>query len=273
MYYISYICARLRSTNNTTAYVIMVKTQRYPEKRFSHVSIPERRQIWRVSRTICCLIFAGLVTACVTNFNEVHYFTSVGQAGDGKPTNYFRLTINGKASFAKTRYVSGYYDERAVDLFFNELKTTPGTVEDIAKIFIDNQKDPGTEDLVKPLSPTPQNGTLVMLFSTNANSVANAIGSFAESHAVADAITNLVNRDAIVAARRNSALASNRTREATAISNELKALFDELDTTDREELNRGYMRILNAIGNHIEPGVRFADFKDADSWLTKNVSQ
>jgi hypothetical protein len=71
-------------------------------------------------RSFLLLIAALLLGACST-FNERHFFKSPG--ANGAPPNYFRLDISGSVNFSSARYVSGYYDEAAVDLMFNELKS------------------------------------------------------------------------------------------------------------------------------------------------------
>jgi hypothetical protein len=69
---------------------------------------------------------ALLLGACSTTFNERHFFKSPG--AKGAAPNYYRLDIKGNVRFSSARYVSGYYDETAVDLLFNELKSPkPGT--------------------------------------------------------------------------------------------------------------------------------------------------
>jgi len=37
--------------------------------------------------------------------------------------NIFRVTVHGNAEMANVRYISGFYDQRAVDLFFNETRS------------------------------------------------------------------------------------------------------------------------------------------------------
>src|SRR5438132_3275792 len=75
---------------------------------------------------LAILVLAVFVSGCVTTFHEDHYFQSASSRS-GHATNYFRLQVDGWAAFSSARYISGYYDERAVDLFFNEIKTGTGT--------------------------------------------------------------------------------------------------------------------------------------------------
>ena len=77
-----------------------------------------------VSALAQCLtttISALVMSSCATTFKENHYYQSINPKTQ-RVTNYYRLTVNGYAVMSSARYVSGYYDERAVDLYFNEVK-------------------------------------------------------------------------------------------------------------------------------------------------------
>jgi len=120
-----------------------------------------------------------LVFGCA-NIREDHYFKSYSKNA-GVATNYFRLTVKANADLSSARYIAGYYDERAVDLFFNEIKSAAGTNQtNPSKLFMDNQESPGSDEVLKPLDPQQQ-GAFVMIFSTNAEAVANTIGNFAKA--------------------------------------------------------------------------------------------
>ena len=149
-------------------------------------------------RFLIGLISVFLVASCAS-IKEDHYLASVTKKGE-RPTNYFRLKVRGSSQLSSARYVAGFYDERAVDLFFNELKTADSS----SKLFADAVKSPGSNEVIKSLDPSKR-GAFVMILSTNADAVADTIGSFAESGVAAEAITNLVNQSRIREARRTDA--------------------------------------------------------------------
>jgi hypothetical protein len=189
----------------------------------------------------------GLV-GCATSFKEDHYFQSLNPT-TGEVTNYYRLRVRGRAAGSSARYVSGYYDERAVDLFFNEVKldTTDTDSSSRGEIFSANLKDPGANDTIKPLSPDDTHGTFVMILSTNASSVSRAIGQFAENQVIADAVTNLTNRDKIL--REASAL-KGRAARANATADELAnlmALLPKSDMPEFSETEKALLRVLNSL--------------------------
>ncbi len=208
------------------------------------------------------------LAGCSSDFKEVHYFKSVStDDSQDRPTNFYRLTITGQSAFSNARYVSGFYDERAVDLFFNEIKSDPENNNAIAKIFEDDQKEPGSDEVIKPLSPDNKNGALVMIFSTNANAVAGAIGSFAENQVVADAVTNLINRSTIKEARAAKAMLEANSAQATAVKAELEALFGAEEISNPATAKIAYGRILSAIANALDPDTHLATFEEAEAWF------
>ena len=172
-----------------------------------------------------------------TSFSEDHFFESRARES-GKTTNYFRVRVSGSASLSKARFVSGYYDERAVDLFFNETKLAGGEVTNVPVVFESGQDNPGTDEVIKPLTPSAQHGSLVMLLSTNARDVAAAIGQFAENQLVADAITNIVNRDVVSALRESETLPKFEQAQAEAIAKELESLLDPRRIPGRTPMDR-----------------------------------
>jgi hypothetical protein len=209
------------------------------------------------------------LSAC-TSFSEDHFFQSRA-VGTAKPTNYFRVRVSGSACLSAARFVSGYYDERAVDLFFNEIKLAGGESTNVTKVFEDQQKDPGTDEVIKPLTPSAQNGTLVMLLSTNARAVADAIGQFAENQLVADAITNIANRDIVRQLREAEASPEFEHAQADAVAKELEALFGLVKADqDAVSVERAYLRILGVIARSRGASVSFDDMAAARAWFASN---
>jgi hypothetical protein len=219
-------------------------------------------------RTAILLVTAGaLLTGCVTSFKEDHYFKSVGPSPEAQ--NYFRLRITGRATFSSARYIAGFYDERAVDLFFDEMKSASS--EDDAKIetlFQGGQIDLAAGQKIVPLAPELENGAFLMIFSTNARAVANTIGEFAESQVVADAVTNLVNRDEIRETARAVTAQKVAEERATAISSELASLVGALgSSSEKTPTLEGALRILSAIANAQGRIGGFQTIEEARGWF------
>ncbi len=205
------------------------------------------------------------------SFREVHYFKTVDSSS--RAVNYFRLTVKGNAGFSSARYLASCFDERAVDLFFNELKTPENTVRPIFKV--DSGQDPPSEiELDSCKSP----GKFVMIMSTNPDSVANTIGSFAESNVSAAAMTNLLNRDAIATARLEKAGADATTKRLTATREELTAQIQGIPSDDgaggppdQAVVTDAFLRVVNTVGRELG-APPFQNLTDARAWLSRNRS-
>jgi hypothetical protein len=208
-------------------------------------------------------LLAGAITAgCFARVRESHYFATYdSEAPGGEPVNFFRLSVDGGATFANARYVSGFYDERAVDLFFNELKSN-----DERTLFQENLRSPGTETVLRPLDPD-ERGAFVMLMSTNADAIANAIGSFSESQAVADSIVQLVYRDELREAAGARASASGRKVTAAAFAAELNELLAEDALTSSALAQAAFLRAINLAARELGATQTFTDTEEARRWF------
>lgn len=223
--------------------------------------------ISRAASVLVAVVAVAALAGCV-GFSQVYHFQSAPSA-DGVP-NFFRVKVTGDAETARARFLAGFYDERAVDLYFNEVKSGNG---DIRKIFEDNQKEPGdANSVVKPLTPDGARGSFVMIYSTNPKAVADTIGSFAESQLVAEALTNLLNKKEVEAARALTATRSVNDATATSLAEELAALVpaapaDGAAVPSQASLTRTYLRTLEVISRNSGGPASFVDLAAAKAWL------
>lgn len=220
-------------------------------------------------RALPSLALAALVCGCWAKFEETHFFQQPGPFGQA--ANYYRLEVSGGTWFSSSRYIAGYYDERAVDLFFNQLKPAGQNGGGISPLFVADQKEPGSAETITPLTPTSGRGAFVMLFSSDANAVANAIGQFSESQVVAEAVTNLVNRPIIQSSREASAMAQAESMRSASLVMELDGLFQALSETDTAEqaaVRHRALDILRALARASGDMSSFSDFDDAERWLS-----
>jgi len=233
-----------------------------------------RARRW-AARAFVAFLPIALCGACATTFEEHHYYQALDPKTE-KVTNYYRLTVRGYAAMSSARYISGYYDERAVDLYFNEVKVaqTPEGATSTQELFSKEIKDPGTQEVIKPLSPDSQHGAFVMILSTNASNVSRTIGQFAENQVVADAITNLANRDVLL---QTASVATARAGSANATADEVSrliALLPDGTTPTAKESEASLLRILNAIGTGIEGHpVAFESLDQAAAWQAQSTSE
>ncbi len=210
--------------------------------------------------------FAALTSSACASIREDHYFEEPVRDGSGA-RNYFRLRVRGRAGFARARYVAGYYDERAVDMYFNEVKPASGSEDVVRPIFGPEPREPGGE-VFKPLSPPEDRGAFVMILSTNAKVVADVIGQFAESQVVSDAITNIVNRDALKEARGAVAAFDAEVKASEHVASELETLHGQVAAATPQP---GYLAMLNAIARHFgrSEGFTHSTVAEAREWLER----
>ena len=211
---------------------------------------------------------------CSATVHENHYFAAYRDNVDGvrEPVQFYRLTVDGNTQFSNTRYLSGYFDERAVSLFFNEIKAPANQ-----KLFDDTMVLPGAAPGTKltPLTPSPENGAFVMIMSTNADAVASTIGSFAESQVVADALTRMLSRDRILAKGQSDARLSVQKAEGTALVGQLEAQTNAARVAGTGKLAAdNYLRALTTLARSL--GYNGADFdkaEDARNWFVLDASR
>jgi hypothetical protein len=168
----------------------------------------------RVAALAALSAVACLPAGCST-FSETHFFKS-----EGEEANYYRLRVRGNTGLGSARYLSGYFDEEAVNEYFNETSqpaaarfstTRPAAAENA------EGDAEGGEERVRPLGASPDdNRILVMLLSSNSDAVADQIGAFAQNREIATMLGGLLTRGQVAAQRRAAReLAVEKTRAAT----------------------------------------------------------
>lgn len=215
----------------------------------------------RIAFFVC---FVSIMMASCSAFREVHYFKD-----ENKPVpNYYKLRIKGFTCFASSRYLSGYFDEEAVDDYFSEMsqpnkgKFTPRKSE--------QGKQADTE--MKPLSSELKDKRLVMILSSNSDAVATQIGAFVENKKATDALAVILNR--------------NNTEQMRAIEGEmqvqqvsgqiLKDLGEQIigrmdaGTITTSEANTSLLQYINALAAELGNKKPFNTMDEAAKWLESN---
>jgi len=211
---------------------------------------------------------------CAATIHENHYFAAYKQTADDvrEPVQFYRLTVDGNAQLSNVRYLTGFFDERAVSLFFNEMRSPAN-----AKLFDDSMTLPGAPAGTKitPLSPTATDGAFLLIMSNNADAIAGTIGSFAESQVVADSLTRMLNRDRFLAKTKSDAKLSVQKAEATALITQLEAHAKAAkDAITGEQAAASYRRALTALAQSLGyNGAEFANVAEARSWFTLDASR
>jgi hypothetical protein len=232
---------------------------------------------WRCWGSVAVL---GLLlgTFGCTTIDERHYYQSVDK--EGKPVNFYRLTITGYAQMAKARYMAGYYDERALDLYFDEyLGSTKSSaahklfepsvqppVDPKAKNPDDSKPDaePGKAVAVQSTSTDSalKGKAFLMVLSTNAQAVVDQVSALVDSQTFAETLATVANKDSIVAAR-NAALADPiENRRFGALKATLEKQFNALEaTTDDAQAEPIAKAILETIIAAVDKPTLFVSFE------------
>jgi hypothetical protein len=132
--------------------------------------------------------------------HERHFFRAVEH---GKVVNYFRVDVKAHASFSSARYLSGYFDEAAVDTYFatfTQPSSFPGAApskgkaEGGAEETVEGGGEKGGEKdcVITPVDPCLAGKKLVMLLSSNSDEVASQIGTFADGQEASGLLGRLV---------------------------------------------------------------------------------
>ncbi len=218
-------------------------------------------------------VAAVVLAGCASVVGESHYFAAFRESAPGvrEPVQFYRLQVESGSQMANARYLSGYFDERAVSLFFNELKGTPN-----ARLFDDNQTLPGSGGTkLKGLSPDAGDGAFMLILSTNADDIANTIGSFAESQVVADALTRLLNRDQIKAKASSDARLAIDKAEATALVTRVEAQARQATgAATGSAAAAHYLRLLSTLAQGLgRSGPEFSTLAQAQDWFALDASR
>lgn len=207
---------------------------------------------------------ALLLTACGTTVKEVHYFASYDS--NGKPTEFFRLTVSGSAQMSGAKFQSGYYDERALDLFFNQIGAD-GKAPDNGKNILRCPAEGSCDLSLASLNPD-EHGAYMLILSTDADAVANAVGTFAGNEAVAEAVTNMVNKDAIKQHRKASAAVDRQTARGGRTAAGFRALQAQAAAApDGPSAQTAYLRALGLLAHYLGGDGAFSSMAEAKAWF------
>jgi hypothetical protein len=232
-----------------------------------------KRGKWSCVTFTILLSLAMASGGCTSRFSEMHYFKYSEPGKDDAPANYFRLTVSGSTWFASARYVSGYFDEDAVNMYFSEFSQP-------AKGAIFQEKQASSADTAskasttKPLDKSLEGKSLVMILSSNSDEIATQIGAFAENERTARAIGRLINREKLLGARSSNEALRSQKIEGKKLVDLGEAYISKLDDqVVQGQAQTSLLEYLNALGASLGHDGRFATVKQASEWVGGHRSQ
>jgi hypothetical protein len=203
---------------------------------------------------ICILSLSGCST-----FHEVHFFKD-------KATpipNYYKLSVKGQTLFSSSRYLSGYFDEEAVDDYFSEI-----TQPEKARF----KPHDNTQNNVEPLDSKLDNRRLVLILSSNSDAVATQIGAFVENKKNEESLSRLLNLDKH---EKYNTVDQKLTVEKTKgqmlveLGNTLIEGTDPTTVTPAEA-NAKFLQYLNVLASSLGNSRPFISIPEAKAWLEMN---
>lgn len=208
------------------------------------------------------LAMLGLLsTGCMSSFSEKHYFKS--EDAHGNPVNYYRLNVSGKNFLSSSRYLSGYFDEKAVDAYFSQFSQPDKGV------FNGEIKSEGNS--VKPLSDALKGRQLVLLLSSNSDAIAQQIGQFANNQAVMADLTRLIYRDHIKDAQSAKTSADLQQMRGKALADiGEKVILGLPDGADQATAQANILFYANRLAAEFGNAVPFKTLEEAKTWLDYN---
>lgn len=222
----------------------------------------------------CALIASG----CAANFQETHYFKIHDK--EGKTTNYMRLRITGNAQFTSAKYASGYYDQAALDKFFNTTSAkNVGTQQAVpngndqkpAKKSDDSSSNQsntaGQSD--QTITPVGNKGVLTLVLSTDASAILSVIGAFAENEIVANAMVNMVSGQSLKEVSETEIEFKETASLSKSLINELNTLMGKFPAEPKtvEDAEIALKNILSALSRASGGPAKINDFKEAAVWI------
>jgi hypothetical protein len=231
------------------------------------------------------VLLTVLALSGCASFDEKHYFATIDPVTQ-RPVNYFRLTVEGEVKTTNMRYVSGFYDERAVDLFLNETKATKidstNLTGGVPPVFPGMDCTGKADDkcaarlsLVPLGSKAENNGAFVMIMSTNADSIANTIGAFAEQQQNVTSAIYLLNSQLFRDVKKLKALETIDSDNRKLALAQIEAQFNVADTANSQATNiQAYLGILSSLAATIDPAAPgFAKEEDARAWFASHPTR
>jgi hypothetical protein len=216
----------------------------------------------------------------VSNVRESHFFKSGKEDDYGPGVNYYRVRVTAQTLMSSSRYVSGYFDPDALDVYFNEIHQ-PADAALRPKEASDKPPDPAKDraptetksaaPTARPVAPSLVGKDLVLILSTNSDDVSNQIGALAANQQFTASLAGLAAQkdfaDAAAAENRLHVTKARARNLATLSTQAIGALADTAGTT---EAQTAVVLVLNRLAYDMGLGVSFSSLAEWGTWFEKN---
>ena len=180
-------------------------------------------------KVILVVLSLATLVSC-SSFSEEHYFkdrvTSSTNGDVNIVPNYYKVKICGYSFLSSSRYVSGYFDQNAINLYFNEIVQPEN-----AKLFNTKTDADNNNSLV-----TNEAGNeLVVVLSSNAKAVTEYIGSIAKNQNILNSIAQITQKEKIEEANAVKSEISFITNETQNFTLKTDLYLNELSTRGKDK--------------------------------------
>lgn len=226
------------------------------------------------------------LAGCSTASRETHYYRAISE--DGTVKNYYKLDITSSSELASSRFVSGYFDEQAVNQYFSEVtggrQTLPGTTpstqsQSKPSTTTDTAVSPKDVDSsvtrIEPAGPGRNGTKLVLLLSSNSDAIANEIGAIADGQQISNLVGQILSREK-QAELDSASLQLNKQYDRAGEIIELGAVTltpENLKSSTKQERDLSKAAILNMVNKialSLGAPEPFDDLEAAKRWLSVN---
>ena len=186
--------------------------------------------------TLALIMCASLINGCSMKVRETHHL-GIWDHEKQQFIDFYRIKVRATARFSTAHYTAGIYDEKAVDLMFNEFrKSAPERVNTRSLRSLSSAADSCSE----PREPSAEgrtegicvsNGIFVFILSTDARAIADTIATFAQSEALAAAIYSLANKNIIAESNQIEAYSDARSIMGASLVARLRLFFEQADAS------------------------------------------
>lgn len=209
--------------------------------------------------TLILMLF--FMSGCMSSFSENHFFKS--EDAYGNPLNYYKLSVSGKNFLSTTRYLSGYFDEDAVNAYFDQFSQPE-------KGLFGGSIKTGRA-IVKPLEDDLKERKLVLLLSSNSDSIAQQIGQFSNNQAIMTDLTRIIHREHIKEAHSAQTAADLQGMRGKALSDIGDKVIGGLDDdADQPTAEANLLFYANRLATEFGNTVPFKSLEEARIWIDYN---
>ncbi len=142
-----------------------------------------------------------MFTSCST-FHEIHYFKDKVDTKNGISLvpNYYKVEIRGYSLISSSRYLSGYFEQSAINLYFNEM-TQPKEAKLFNKTDDNEMTQPKEAKLFNKTDDDDKTFTnekgneLILILSTNAKAVSDQIGNIAKNQDILNSLATITQKE------------------------------------------------------------------------------